>query len=819
MERKIHARHSTIALRKKRSLMAHSFTSPSPSKKTQTVHFRATFETEEIELVAKIRTLHQYKIELSINNLQKKRRYITQAKMAGRNQAEKNQTKDLKCATYLLSEKFRNMSEEKKTIVRDLGFGGLMHIPPLRVHHQILKELANSFKLGENRLETAYGSFKVRPKTIGAALGINASGDLFPHKFNYKDLSEDDKQIFRRFQDGVPVTNNNKQNLTCAPDKKRAKRPREPWIANWTREQLVKRMRAKMEEHMTQSKKKKVIVEDSSPEQAQSYHGYSTLEKEADLRSTEGHYVSSETIPDHSCQKRTGDRTGQVTGGKIGGVIAGFLGFESRVTHFWSNLDRSFYHGLAACRCTVDPHGSSEYGVRIGRFSTGLTTVDRFNCRFGPNYKLNWLDHRVYFRLSLVEESASEQAEENTMVVREETQSEALAIVPIQVCLPLSQTTTMPKIEETPETENELTPVLQIEGTTKSNPAPKDAATLMMMAHTASYVPKTDPMPSFSLGLTDSSQEEAATQEGASTQDGGRAKTPETLKLLEQLGDLVQKIASGGVTTKEKSPQIPKESGGESFEKFETPARTNEDTSDMKEKYYLWAIRVKTYADGLTNEFDTVCTLQAQDRYILSKLHLASLTPEMHIEAEIVSAMCFILNQQKIKRFQEEVYCLPPDIVNMALGNHPKGVFLQPKTNKPFRVEDYLMFISFLDLKKLALHRYIFAPVCHSQHWWLWMADTRKQKFYIVNSYQTKSPSDERTALNTFITRDKDKEIEPPYLNISGQKTSYDCAIYVMKWLEIFQPANIKRRKYEWDNWTQDEVDHFRVVCFPDSIP
>ncbi|KAL4343865.1 hypothetical protein AHAS_Ahas11G0121100 [Arachis hypogaea] len=171
----------------------------------------------------------------------------------------------------------------------------------------------------------------------------------------------------------------------------------------------------------------------------------------------------------------------------------------------------------------------------------------------------------------------------------------------------------------------------------------------------------------------------------------------------------------------------------------------------MKEKCYLWAIRVKKHADGLTNEFDTVCTLQAQDRYILSKLHLASLAPETHIEAEIVSVMCFILNQQKIKRFQEEVYCLPPDIVNMALGNHPQGVFLQPKNNKPFRVKDYPMFIPFLDLKKLASHRYIFAPVCHSQHWWLWLADTRKQKFYIVDLYHTKSPSDERTALNTFI--------------------------------------------------------------------
>ncbi|XP_020967370.1 uncharacterized protein LOC110266735 [Arachis ipaensis] len=92
------------------------------------------------------------------------------------------------------------MSEEKKTIVRDLGFGGLMHIPPLRVHHQVLRELANNFKLGENRLETGYSSFKITQKKIGDALGINATGDLFPHKVDYKKLSEDDKEIFRRFQ-------------------------------------------------------------------------------------------------------------------------------------------------------------------------------------------------------------------------------------------------------------------------------------------------------------------------------------------------------------------------------------------------------------------------------------------------------------------------------------------------------------------------------------------------------------------------------------------------------------------------------------------
>ncbi|RYR28283.1 hypothetical protein Ahy_B01g052401 [Arachis hypogaea] len=234
----------------------------------------------------------------------------------------------------------------------------------------------------------------------------------------------------------------------------------------------------------------------------------------------------------------------------------------------------------------------------------------------------------------------------------------------------------------------------------------------------------------------------------------------------------------------------------------------------MKQKCYHWAIRVKTYADGLTDEFDNICRVQAQDIYTLSKFHLASLAPKTHIEVEV----------------QEEVYCLPPDIVNMALANHPEGVFLQPKNNKPFRVEDYPMFIPFLDLQKLKSHRYIFTPVCHSFHWWLWIADTRKRKFYIVDPLHNKSPSDARTVLNTFVgyvisqikgaplkSKDKDREIVAPYFRISGQKTSYDCAIYVMKWLEIFEPANIKRRKYEWDNWIQiNIVEYASRILFHD---
>ncbi|RYR01176.1 hypothetical protein Ahy_B06g080036 [Arachis hypogaea] len=278
-------------------------------------------------------------------------------------------------------------------------------------------------------------------------------------------------------------------------------------------------------------------------------------------------------------------------------------------------------------------------------------------------------------------------------------------------------------------------------------------------------------MPSFSLGLTDSSQEEAATLEEE------RAKTPETPKLIEQLEELVEKIASSGVKTEGKSPQIQKQSGEKSFKKFETLTKTNEMLAEMKEKCYIWATRVKTYRDGGTNEYNAMCTLSAQDRYILSKVHFASLKADTHIEAE-----------------------------HMVIGNHPNGEFLQPKTNKPFRVEYYPMFIPFLDLKKLASHPYIFALVCYSNHWWLWVADARKRNFFILDPYHKTCPSDARMNLNKFI--------------VSCFFVFYDCGIYVMKWLEIIQPENVKRGKYEWDNWTQilfHEMNHDKAEAISGS--
>ncbi|QHO25567.1 uncharacterized protein DS421_12g382140 [Arachis hypogaea] len=800
--------------------------------------------------------------------------------------AARNQTKDLKCATHLLSDKFRNMSEEKKVIVRDLGFGGLMHIPPLRVHHQLLRELANNFKLGKNRLETGYGSFKITPRKIGHALGINATGNLFPQKVEYKKLSEDDKIIFRRFQDGVPFANDNKQNLVCPPGpnfsdgrhlraklgghvltfivkgitdykkkkkkaidgclfalmiiyfhlsknkgKKRAERPPKPWIANWrdckhgaNKRENEKNKENRKKQEIKKTKKRKASSTLSSEEKTTTDSDSSTSESETQEDSEDsarkhpskkGKKMDSrkrkkrqeESDSDSESESESSDET-QPKKKKV--VVEHSSPEEDQYFDGYSTSER---YEISSEELDEWLRGNVEKTAAEGENEADLrSTEGRYvSSETIPAMNLGSDDPSSQGR---TEQSSINQPSESMLSPVQQSASVVnlsfffLFRVPIQVFVPASQTTTMPELQETPEIDFEPTPMLQIEGTKETHPAADDTAALMMMARTASYVPKTDPVPSFSLGLTDS------IQEGASTQEIERAKSPEAANLLEQLDDLVQKIASSAAKEKNKSPQIQRETGGESSGKFETPEGINQITDDMKQKCYIWGTRLKTDADGDTNEYEHMCTLIAQDEYILIRMHLASLQAKSYIESEIVSAIYLILNQKNDKRFQEQIYCLPPDIVNMALSKHPNGKFISPKTNKEFRVEDYPSFIPFIDAKKLTSHPYVI--------------DTTKRRFHILDPLHKKAPSDERKQLNKFtgyvfsrlrayvggepLKKDeKEKEIKASYVKISGQKSSYDCAIYVMKWLELIEPENIKKGKYEWDNWKQEEVDHYRV--------
>ncbi|QHO10688.1 uncharacterized protein DS421_15g491780 [Arachis hypogaea] len=774
--------------------------------------------------------------------------------------AARNQTKDLKCAKHLLSDKFRNMTEEKKAIVRDLGFGGLMHVPPLRVDHQLLRELANNFKLGENRLKTGYGSFQITPKTIGDALGINATGNLFPEKVEYKQLSDDDKIIYRRFQGktlksltdemmeiGVgseeerlmfkrifilyiqmafllPTTINKISpgitdyqekkkkaidgclfalmiiyfHLSENKGKKRTERPPKPWIASWTKEQLVERMTAEREEILasptSSSETETATDSDTSTSESETQQDSEDsarkhpIKKGKKMDSRKRKQRQEESDSDSESESEPSDESEESSPAEKEKKKKKTKTTPKNETYEISSDELDEWLGQNVDKSIAEGENQPDLRSTEGRYVSSETIPAVNLGSDGPSSQ----GHTEQSSVNQPSQSMLSPSDSNMMVVREQTPSEALAVVSIQVFVPASQTTT--------ETDFEPTPMLQIEGTTETTPeTPKqlqettptvpsaptkihpdaeDVAALLMMARTASYVPKTDPgVPSFSLGLTDSRQK------GASTQETEREKSPKAANLIEQLDSLVQRIASSAAKGKNTSPQIQRETGGESSAKFETPGRMNQIPDDMKQKCYIWGTRLKEDADGNTNEYEEMCTLIGQGEYILMRMHLASLQAKSDIESQIVSAICLILNNKNEKRFKEQIYCLPSDIVCMALLDHPNREFVSPKMKKEFRVEAYPSFIPFIDRKKLTSHPYGYV-------------------FSRLITYAGGEP---------LQKGEREKEIKSPYVKISGQKISYDCAVYVMKWMELIEPENIKKGKYQWDNWPQEEVDHYRV--------
>ncbi|RYR28474.1 hypothetical protein Ahy_B01g052606 [Arachis hypogaea] len=133
-----------------------------------------------------------------------------------------------------------------------------------------------------------------------------------------------------------------------------------------------------------------------------------------------------------------------------------------------------------------------------------------------------------------------------------------------------------------------------------------------------------------------------------------------------------------------------------------------------------------------------------------------SLMPKQQVHATVVCIYSTILNEIKVRRYQELIYIGPLDIVNFMLGTHGES-YIDKSTNKAYRfdIEQYAHHHQFLDKKKLASHSFLFVLICNGAHWWLWIADVNKKKFYVldpINKLLENIP-DSRKKLNKFVVR------------------------------------------------------------------
>ncbi|RYQ89036.1 hypothetical protein Ahy_B09g095892 [Arachis hypogaea] len=162
---------------------------------------------------------------------------------------------------------------------------------------------------------------------------------------------------------------------------------------------------------------------------------------------------------------------------------------------------------------------------------------------------------------------------------------------------------------------------------------------------------------------------------------------------------------------------------------------------------------VKHTKEG-SNEYEPVFVLKHEGLYEGLREYFMSLMPKEHVHAVVVSIHNIILNEIKTKQYQEQIYIVPLDIVNFMLGTHDMK-YTDKTINKAYRfdIEQYAHHRQFLDKRKLALYPFLFVPICNGGHWWLWIADVNKKKFYILGPINKKPEDipDSRKELNKFV--------------------------------------------------------------------
>ncbi|QHO40711.1 uncharacterized protein DS421_5g139470 [Arachis hypogaea] len=98
------------------------------------------------------------------------------------------------------------MSQEKKDLVEEMGFGALANVPEMNVSNILLKELLDRFDEEKVCLKILQEKIYITPQKVTATLGITNGGNRFPNKVDYNNLNPADKEIFDSIKNIFLVT-------------------------------------------------------------------------------------------------------------------------------------------------------------------------------------------------------------------------------------------------------------------------------------------------------------------------------------------------------------------------------------------------------------------------------------------------------------------------------------------------------------------------------------------------------------------------------------------------------------------------------------
>ncbi|MED6161938.1 hypothetical protein PIB30_065578 [Stylosanthes scabra] len=145
--------------------------------------------------------------------------------------------------------------------------------------------------------------------------------------------------------------------------------------------------------------------------------------------------------------------------------------------------------------------------------------------------------------------------------------------------------------------------------------------------------------------------------------------------------------------------------------------RHSQINNDLKERCVIWALSKKEEI-----RYDTIFMIKGDWHYEVVRKQFRSMRNGKEID--LLTSMFRAYNDDYIDTRTRR----PHSITSLVTDDHLK----------------------LIDKTKLITHRYIFALVLYAKHWWMYILDKEKKIFYVLDSKNKISPSQERTRINKF---------------------------------------------------------------------
>nr|XP_025692813.1 uncharacterized protein LOC112795070 [Arachis hypogaea] len=212
-----------------------------------------------------------------------------------------------------------------------------------------------------------------------------------------------------------------------------------------------------------------------------------------------------------------------------------------------------------------------------------------------------------------------------------------------------------------------------------------------------------------------------------------------------------------------------------------------------KDKIYFWA------TDDRLNKDETLCILKDIPRAMLVREDIMSMLPRHQINNMVLNYMGEMFSHwgHLIKRKKKSYVLLPDDF-----GKNGD---------------------SFFEQKEIPKHRWLLVPCCYDFHWWLYAYDIYEKRLFVLDSLYKEAKGD-RVQLDIYASKLIQQMVSiavpnyelpkndliPIYLNLPRQSNNYDCGLFVIKWVEMWNPSSIEINVSNMPEWDEFECVNLR---------